>query len=102
MSPRLAQLPELVAIDGDGARGWCCKAEHHPQRCRLAGTVRAQEAGDRPGVNAERDIVDRRGVAVALREVNDVGDDWWRRLVEWRNHAGDGTDTGLRANPRLR
>jgi hypothetical protein len=43
--------------------------DHHPHRGRLAGTVRADEAGDASAGEFERQIVDDRAPAVRLREM---------------------------------
>ncbi len=63
---------QLAAGDGGGARSRGIEAEDHPHRGRLAGAVRAQEAGDDAGLDGESEVVHREGVAVGLGEVGDV------------------------------
>src|SRR6266496_6723155 len=46
--------------------------EQHPQRGGLAGAVGAHEAGDRAGLEAEAEVVDRGHRAVPLGEVVDL------------------------------
>ena len=44
------------------------RPEQHPERRRLAGAVRAEEAGDGAGVELERELVDGGELAEALRQ----------------------------------
>ena len=44
------------------------QAEQHPQGRRLAGAVRAKEAGDRPRLERERQVVDSDELAESLRQ----------------------------------
>src|SRR5579884_2082231 len=62
-------LDERVAsVQLDAARRRPDQAEHHPQRRRLAGAVRAEEAVDVAGVDGQVDLVHGDEVAVALEQ----------------------------------
>jgi hypothetical protein len=64
-------LGERTAVDGGGARRGGVEAEDHPHRGRLAGAVRAEEAGDDAGADGEAEVVDGELLAVGLGEVGD-------------------------------
>ena len=60
------------AEDRRAPRGRMDEPENRPHGRRLPGAVRAEEAGDRPRRDREREIVDREGRAVPLREPLDL------------------------------
>src|SRR6185312_2111506 len=62
----------VAAEEADGAGGRADKPQHHPQRGRLAGPVRAEVAEDVARLDAEVDVLDRDQVAVALAEAPDL------------------------------
>jgi hypothetical protein len=69
VTQREAEVAVGVAVDGDLAGRGGVEAHHHPHRGRLAGTVRADESGDAPGGELERQVVDDRAPAVGLGEM---------------------------------
>ena len=58
-----------VPVDGHAAGARAVQAEDHPHRRRLAGAVRAEEAGHAAGLDGEGDAVDGGLLAVGLGEV---------------------------------
>ena len=66
---RVAQFGVAGTAVGDLAGVGSGEADHHPHRGRLAGSVRADEAGDPPGCELERQIFDDRAPAVGLGEM---------------------------------
>src|SRR5512133_1628905 len=62
-------IVEARAEHGCGAGRRGDEAEQHRHGGRLAGAVRTDEPGHDPGRNLEREAVDRRSAAVALREL---------------------------------
>ncbi len=60
--------------DRRGAAGGLVESKQHAQRCRLACSVGSQEAGYRPALQAERQVVDSDDAAEPLAQVLD-GDD---------------------------
>ena len=78
---RVEQGADLAQRLGEGADGAAeherlaggrpVEAEDHPHGGRLAGAVRAEEAGDLPGLDVEAEVVDGDDVAVALGEAAD-------------------------------
>jgi hypothetical protein len=69
----LRVAPGGRAVDGDGAAGRREEAGHHVQHCRLAGAVRAEQAGH-PGLQGHADVVDRHHVAVPAGDVLQLDD----------------------------
>jgi hypothetical protein len=65
---RVGQLPVGPAVDGGRARGRGDQAQEHPQGGGLAGPVGAEEAGHRPRVDVEAEVVDGEHVAEPLAE----------------------------------
>src|SRR5207237_6816684 len=62
-------VPQRVAAEElDGAFGGPDQAEHHAERRRLAGTVRAEVAEDVAALDGQLDVVDGEKLAVALDE----------------------------------
>ena len=59
-------------LDGCGAGGRTDQPEEHPQGRRLAGAVRAEEAGDPAGNDVEVELVDGRQPAEPLRQPADL------------------------------
>ena len=59
------------AVDERAAGGRAGDPDDRLQRRRLARSVRSQEAGHRTRAHAERQVVDRRELAVALRQALD-------------------------------
>ena len=68
LAGRVGELAVGPAVDGGGAGGRGDQAEQHAQGGRLAGAVGAEEAGDRPLVDLEVEVVDGEHVAEALGE----------------------------------
>ena len=66
---RVGQFAVRLAVDQDRAGARRIKAQDHPHGGRLAGPVRAEEAGDPAGPVDEGGFVDRNRLAVALGEV---------------------------------
>jgi hypothetical protein len=65
---RCRVLGVVLAVDRDVAGGRPVEAEDQAHRGRLAGPVRAEEAGDDAGSDGEREVVDRALLAVVLHE----------------------------------
>ena len=61
-------VPVVLAVHDHVARGRRVEAEDQPHRRRLPGAVRAEETGDDPGPDGERQVVDGPLVAVVLRQ----------------------------------
>jgi hypothetical protein len=59
----------IPAVDPDPAGGGLIQAGDHPHRGRLAGPVRAEEAGHDAGLDDEVQPVDRQLLPVPLTEV---------------------------------
>ncbi len=67
--PRRLQQPGVAdAVVADVAAVGSGETDHHPHGGRLAGAVRADEAGDPPGRDLEGHVVDGDAVAVVLGE----------------------------------
>ncbi len=80
----------------DGALGGDDQPERHPQRRRLAGAVRSEEAVDVADVDVQVDVVDRQDLLVALDEP--LRPDWRRRRrPRYRPLATASTAAGLTA-----
>ena len=80
-----------LAEDQGAAAARLGEPEQHPQRRRLAGAVRAEEAGDRPRREDERERVDGEHRPEPLRQR--VGDD--------RRHRGRGGHVKRQASPGI-
>jgi hypothetical protein len=65
---RVLQVGVTGAAVADLARVGSGEPDHHAHRGRLAGAVRADEAGDATGLHREGQCVDRGAVAVGLGE----------------------------------
>jgi hypothetical protein len=60
--------PVALTEDRGAAAAGVGESADHPQRRRLPGAVGAEEAGDRPRLAGERDVVDGQVAAEALAE----------------------------------
>src|SRR5262249_3837611 len=66
------QAGEIAAVEDDPARGALAEAAHRPERGRLARAVGADERDDLPGLDRDRDAVERADRAVTHGEVFDL------------------------------
>ena len=71
-APGLGSVGVRPAVHERGARGRRHQAGDHAHRRRLAGAVRAEEAGHRAGLQRERDVVDDGPAAVLLGQSADL------------------------------
>jgi hypothetical protein len=62
----------ILAVEQDRARGRRERSRDHVEHGRLAGAVRADQAGDRAAFDFERTIVDRHDASEAFRNVSDL------------------------------
>jgi hypothetical protein len=82
VTKREAQVCVPSSVDGDPARRRRIEPDHHPHGGRLAGAVRAEEAGDLPFPDLEAEPVDGHGGPVALGDAVDL--DHRIRPPRWR------------------
>src|SRR5450631_425049 len=62
------------------------QANDQPHRGRLPGTVRAEEAGDLPGMHGERDIVDRSLLSITHGQAVGLDYRWGSFIFVGRYH----------------
>ena len=96
-SERRGVLGQRPAVDERRPRGGGIEPENHPHRGRLAGAVRAEEAGDDAGLDGECQVVDGGGLAVALGELVDLDHGAIVRLADVPKHLPEG---GLSTTPQ--
>ena len=83
---RIVDLDEWPAMDRGRAGRGVHEPEQHPQRGRLPGAVRAQEADDPALVDGERQIVDGDDLAEVLGQSGDldrVAHSRYPRFCQW-------------------
>ena len=68
LAQRRSEVDVPLPVDGGDPGGGPVEADHHPHGGRLAGAVRAEEAGDLAGLDVEGQVVDGAHVAVLLGE----------------------------------
>ena len=89
----LAEQPRLAAVGVD-------ETDEHPQRRRLAGAVRTEQAADLTGADGEVEVVDREHGAVPLGEVADL--DRRGDASSWRWTSAHPTARARALRPRTR